>query len=232
MTFPDLTTSLQAAIKHADENGIEIPYQMRVKAVWLGAIKAAGNLAEINKQYHDATTQALLDYFEGSGPITAPRNAFKRAMVEGLGAAFDLGWADGGGDGVPSGDALDWFNARIEAEFGFIDMLFQEAKELRKEEDFDYFAWATQRADGYTRTTREVYNVGKLRASKDVMVTFLGDDGAESCPECQQLKGQRHRVSWFVRRNFVPPHGTGLSCHRGRYCRHFLQNDKGEQVTV
>ena len=232
MPVPDLATSLASAISHADVNNIELPPTLRLRARHIGAIKAASDLVTINAAYHDAITQALIIYFEGKGAITAPRNAFRRAMIDNLGAAFDLGWSDGGGDGFPSGDALDWYNVRIENELGYIDMLFQEARELRNESDFNYFAWISQKADGYTRTTREMYNAGRLRASKDVMVTFVGEDGAESCPECQMLKGQRHRISWFVRRNFVPPHGTGLSCHRGRYCQHYLQNDSGERITV
>lgn len=232
MPTPDLYIALSNAIKYADANGIEISPAVRIRARRAGAIKAAGDLVAIKGRYHDEITQALINYFESKGAVTAPRNAFRRAMVNALGAAFDLGWTDGGGDGFPEGDALDWFNARIESEFSFIDMLFQEAKELRNEEDFDYFSWITQKADGYTRTTREMYNAGVSRASKDIMVTFLGDDGAESCDECQMLKGQRHRVSWFVRRNFVPPHGTGLSCHLGRYCQHYLQDDKGNRVTA
>ena len=87
------------------------------------------------------------------------------------------------------------------------------------------------RADGYTGTLREVYNQGKLRAMKDIMVTFEGEDGAKSCDTCQELKGKRHRISWFVKRNFVPPHGSGLDCAKGGHCQHALYNDKGEAVT-
>jgi len=230
--IPDLHTALAASIKYADENGIDIPASLRLRAIMTGAIKAGGDLTAINQRYHDAITRSLLTYFEGSGSVTAPRNAFVLAMIYNLGSAFRLGWSDEAGGTPLDADAVAWLNSRVAAETGYIDMLFQEARELRKEKDFDFFSWVTMKADGYTRTLREMYNAGALRASKDIMVTFVGEDGNESCPECQMLKGQRHRVSWFVRRNFVPPHGTGLSCHRGRYCQHYLQNDKGEQVTI
>ena len=229
----NLQGSIEHSIVYLREHGIDIPHELYVKAYGLGALKAVGDLPAIMATYHDLITETLIEYFESKNrPVTSFRNRFWQAAVGQLGAAFDLGWKDGGGSKYPTGDALDWYNARIDREMGYISTLFQEAKELRKEADFDYFAWTNQRADGYTRTIKELYNVGKMRASKDIMVTFTGSDGEESCPECQKLKGSRHRVSWFVRRNYVPPHGTGLSCHRGRRCMHYLENDKGERITA
>lgn len=226
-----LEQSITETMKYMDEHGHEIPIDLRLKVTRL-TTKAAGDVVQISARYHGTITRILTSYFESGGNVTQPRNAFVRAMVEALGSAFDLGWADGGGDKVPDEDAVTWLNARVEAERGYIAMLFQEAKELRADAEFDYFSWVTMRADGYARTVKELYNVGRLRASKDMMVTFDGDDGAESCPDCQKYKGQRHRVSWFVKRNAVPPHGTGLECHRGRRCQHFLMDDEGNQVTV
>jgi len=222
--------ALQRAIEYADENDIPLPLDVRIKARQLGVIKAGGDLPSITKNYHDRITVAMIAYFEG-GSIVSSRNAFKQATIDAFGAAFDLGWTDGGQELPVDDNALDWFNARVNTEFGFIEMLFQEAKELRRDKDFDYFSWLTARADGYSRTLREIYNVGKLRAMDDRMVTFEGDDGAESCDTCQKLKGKRHRLSWFVSRNYVPPFGTGLDCHRGGHCQHCLVDDKGNQVT-
>lgn len=191
----------------------------------------SGDLASINAPYHDAITEALTTFFEG-GSIAGPRNAFKRATSAAFLDAFELGWAMGGGSLPIDEDALSWLDARLNQEFGYIDMLFQEAKELRKEDGFDSFTWSTARADGYTNTLREIFNVGNLRASKDKMVTFDGEDGAESCDTCQKLKGKRHKISWFVARNYVPPFGTGLECHPGKRCQHYLVDDNGEQVTI
>lgn len=226
-----LDESLAQAIAYADENDIEIPFDQRVRARQLGIIKAGEDMPTIMAEYHDAITVSLVAYFEG-GNIASSRNAFKRATIDAFGAAFDLGWVDGGQDLPVDDNALDWFNARVNAEFGFIEMLFQEAKELRRDKEFDYFTWITARADGYSRTLREIYNAGRVRAMDDIMVTFGGDDGAESCDTCQKLKGKRHKLSWFVSRNYVPPFGTGLDCHRGGHCQHYLMDSKGNQITA
>jgi len=227
----DLKKSVSDAIEYAKMQGVDVPPDLLLRAYNTGALKLDGGFPEISAAYHDTVTEILTGYFEGAG-LTGSRNAFKRAVVESFGPVFDLGWVDGGQQLPPDGDALSWFNARVEAEFGFIQMLFQQAKELKAEENFDFFSWVTQRADGYTRALKEIYNAAKMRAMKDIMVTFDGDDGAESCTDCQKLKGKRHKISWFVKRNFVPPFGTGLECHPGRRCQHGLFNDKGEQITV
>lgn len=226
-----LKLALQQAIEYSQAQKIKIPADLYLRAFKVGAVKASASIDEASAEYHDRITEALTTFFEG-GSITAPKNEFKRAMVDAFGEVFNQGWVDGGNQLPVEGEALDWFEARVNAEFGFIDMLFEEAKQLRKEEGFDFFAWVTARADGYTRTLREVYNQAKLRVSKDIMVSFLGDDGAESCDDCQKYKGQRHKISWFVKRNAVPPFGVGLECHRGGRCQHGLFDDKGNQVTV
>jgi hypothetical protein len=63
-------------------------------------------------------------------------------------------------------------------------------------------------------------------------LTFDGDDGAESCPTCTALKGQRHKASWWISHDYVPPTGSGLDCAAGGHCMHELVTDDGEVVTI
>lgn len=227
-----MTQALRRAFDYLRKVNADIPLDIYLKGLQVGVIKAAGDLAPINSTYHDAITQALVGYFENGGSVSSPKSAFKRAATEAMGGAVDLGWTDGGNAPPIDEDVLSWFNARLNQEYGYIDMLFEEAKQLRKESDFDYFTWATARADGYTNSLKEVYNYARLNSMRDIMVTFDGDDGAESCVDCQKYKGQRHRISWFISRNAVPPFGSGLECHRGGKCQHGLIDDKGKWVTV
>lgn len=232
----ELRTSITKAFEYLSTNSIEIPtellIQARVKGVGVKAGYAAGDLTAVNKAYHDAITKSLVGYFDG-GAIGTARNKFKQAMINAFGDAFDLGWVDGGQD-LPVGDeaALSWLEARMNQEVGYIDMLFQEAKELKKDAEFDYFAWITARADGYTNTLKEIYNSARARAMKDQMVTFAGDDGEKSCDTCKKLKGKRKKLSWFIANNYIPPFGSGLDCSKGGHCNHGLMNDKGDWITV
>jgi hypothetical protein len=196
------------------------------------ALKATGDLAAINATYHDAITESLITYFEG-GSLAASKNSFKRAMIEAFGGAWDAGW-DGN---PPTGEALEWFNARTQQELAFIDGLYVQAKELRKDPEADTFAWATARADGYTATVDNIYNHARIRALGNKMLTFDGEDGSPDniCQStngtCVRLKGKRHRASWWIAHDLVPYRGNPNYDCGAWECRHYLKDDKGERYT-
>lgn len=218
------------AIRYADENEIVIPFDVRLRAIHAGAVKAK-SLTDINAQYNDAIIQALTTYFEG-GNVTAPRNLFKRAMVTAFGTAFDLGWLDGGQEETPDADAREWLIARTEQELGYIDGLFANVKQLRKEEGFDFFAWATKRAESYLKSVAGVYNAGVMFAQKNKMLTWRLGATEQHCSTCASLDGQRHRASWYAARNYIPRQaGAALDCG-GYNCDCRLEDDKGNEVTI
>ena len=229
--MPDLKQAIASGISHCDDVGIEVPLDLRLRAHAVGAVKDAGDISSINAQYHDAITSALTDYFNG-GSSTGPRNAFRKATVEALGSAFDSGWTDGGQDLPADEDALTWFNARIQQEIGFIDQLFEQAKELRDEENSDYFTWITARADGYTAAVSECYNTGLMYANKNQMLTWHLGDTEKHCATCSQLNDQSHRASWYLSRNYVPRKpGAGMDCG-GYHCDCSLVDKNGNEFTI
>jgi hypothetical protein len=225
-----LNESITAALKYADENGIEIPIETRLKAHDFGVIKAAGDLVVINAKYHDVITEALTTYFEG-GIVTGPRNRFRAATLDAFYDAFYLGWADGGG-GTPDEEGRAWLDARVQQEYGFIETLFVQVKELRKEKDFDFFTWVTARADGYTATIAGVYNAAKMLSAKGGLLTWKLGNTEKHCVTCSALNGQRHRASWYVSRNYIPRQpGASMLCG-GYYCDCSLVDGSGNQVTI
>src|SRR5690606_31350420 len=113
--------------------------------------------ADTNREYHDEITSALVDYFEG-GSLTASRNRFKRAMSAAFLDMFEAGWQDGGAELPLDDEALNWLGDRQSQEMVNIDSLFQNARDIRKQKDFDYFAWSSARADGYVSALQGVYN--------------------------------------------------------------------------
>ena len=229
------TKAIRKAIDFLSDNSIPIPDDLRIQLSEKGLLnpyKRNGMKATSSDDYQETIRDILTEYFEEGGTVSSYKSQFKRAMVEAFGEQFDTGWQDGGQDLPADEDALSWFNERVNQEFGFIDMLFQEAKELRKEEEFNYEQWVDLHSSNYANTLKEVYNEAKLRAMNDIMVTFDGDDGEESCETCTSLKGVRHKISWFVKRNYVPPFGIGLQCGRGGHCQHKLYDDEGNEVTI
>jgi hypothetical protein len=189
----------------------------------LRAMKASETLTAILGEYHDNITRALIGYFTDGGNTKAD---FKRAMRGAFQDAFDLGFIDGGGglEEIPELD-LAWLDGRKAEEAGYIDAVYVDARALKRDKEFDYFTWATERADGYAQTVKLIYAEAKTRGAKNKMLTFAGDDGQESCTDCQRYKGQRHRASWWVSHNAIPPNRE-FECG-GYRCQHYLEDDNG-----
>ena len=198
---------------------------------WL-ALKAANDMPTINSTYHDRVSEALAVYFEG-GSITAPKNSFKRATVEAFTDAFFLGYQDGGGN-IENGDAElnAWLDARINAEFGYIDMLFEQAKALRQDAEFDSFAWVSARADSYTGTLASIYNSGMLFAKKNQMLTWRLGATETHCATCSNLNGKAHRAKWYVAHDYIPRKpGAAMDCG-GYNCDCRLEDPEGNEITI
>lgn len=218
------------ALKYLDDAGVEVPPALRLSVRNLNAVKA-GEIADINKTYHDGITDALIRYFEG-GYVTGPRNTFRQATTESFYDAFYRGWTDGGGAFPVDKKALDWLTTKVNEEYGHIDMLFEGAKELRKDADFDFFSWITARADGYTATLAAIYNAGVLMAKGGQMLTWQLGKTKEHCPTCSELHGQRHRASWYISHNYIPQMpGAFMECG-GYRCMCQLLDDKGNVVSL
>jgi hypothetical protein len=191
-----------------------------------------GDYAAVRQEYYGQIYFAVFGYLSDVGGLKTNKNAMKRAMVEAFGATETLAWQDGGGDLPVGEEAVAWVTARQQAEIGFIDLLFQQLSELKKEEGIDPEAEATARAEGYTRTLDGLYNEVKAMAFGNKMLTFVGRDGMESCPDCQKLKEQRHRASWWVRRGLIPYRGNINFACGGWRCEHFLVDDQGGVFTL
>lgn len=193
--------------------------------------------APIRQAYEMTVAGVITEYlYTDKARITGFKGQIKREMIESFTLAFDQGYADGGGD--PQEKERDddaWLTAKMNAEIGYIDQLFQQLKELKdeaKEDPTVLDGEAQRRAEGYARTLDGVYSEGKVRGGKNVMLTFGGEDGDENCNTCKKLKGKRHRAKWWVKR--------GLTIFRGNQnyecgcwqCWHFLFDDTGKVWTL
>lgn len=195
---------------------------------------AIGDYAPIRSGYQMDIAGAISEYLESEkARVTKYKNQIKRAITESFPDAFYQGYQDGGGGGreevQPEDDS--WLTAKMNNEYGFVDMLFEQLKALKAEGPEAYAGQAEQRAEGYAKTLDGVYNEGRMRGAGNKMLTFGGNDGQESCKTCQKLKGKRHRASWWVKH--------GLTIFRGNpnyecgcwNCEHFLFDDNGNLFT-
>lgn len=85
------------------------------------------------------------------------------------------------------------------------------------------------RVNLWSRSLRGLANVAAALRRPDEFLTFVGGDGAESCAECQSMKGRRQPAQWWIVNNLIPgiPGTPAYSCG-GWQCHHILVNDAGE----
>lgn len=173
-------------------------------------------------------------YLTSSDRVTAYKSEMKRAMLETFTRAGDIAWEDGGGTPPLDQDAASWLTSRMNAEMGFIDNLFETLKMLRQEEAGNISDAAISKAfataDGYSKTLDAVYSQTKVLAAGSKMLTFVGEDGDESCEDCRKHKSKRHRASWWVAHDAVPPN-RNFEC-KGYRCQHVLVDDQGRLFTI
>lgn len=229
-------SSLRSAESYCKAWGIPVPVDLSIKmrraGIFPRAYKAGGDYDTVRQKYWEVVYDAVSGYLESKKPSTSYKNAMSRAVADAFIDAVETGYRDGGGELPLDEDTGDWLNARQAGELSNVNSLFVSLAMLRKEDDTDPIEEGFKRAEGYSNTLDGLYNQAVLHGMKNKMLTFAGEDGAESCDDCKRYKGKRHRASWWIARDAVPPSGLGLECHPGGRCEHYLADDSGVQVTV
>lgn len=195
-------------------------------------------LAEYSKvraTYWAEIYDVVYEYLISGASITSYKSRMKRAMVTAFPKVGDLAWEDGGANLPLDEDTNAMLTSRMNAELGFIDNTFESLKLLRKEASGDELKEAAihqafTRADGYANTLDGLYSTIKAMAAGSKMLTFVGEDGDESCSDCSRYKNKRHKASWWVARNAIPPN-RDFECH-GYKCQHVLVDDNGALFTI
>jgi hypothetical protein len=156
-----------------------------------------------------------------------------RAMMKDLGGQVYLeGMREGGIDAPDDDDmqtaqeALDSWTAE---QFEFVNQFAKDAAEAKKN---------TAARDGilariplWVDSLRNFGEAGKLYALGNIALTFDGDDGEESCDDCQRYKGKRHRRNWWADRGLLERNGNmNYECERWDNCHHSFYDDDGKVV--
>lgn len=72
------------------------------------------------------------------------------------------------------------------------------------------------------KSLQTAYYEGLQSAAGNGMFEFAGTDGLESCTTCQRLKGQRHRLKTWTRKQLRPGVDTQNYECKGFFCNHVL----------
>ena len=201
---------------------------VKAKAIF----RAGADYTGVRNTYWAEIYDAVYEYLTGNQAVTSFKNRMKKAMADAFVNAAEIGYQDAGGELPLDDDTLSWLGGAQDEELGYIDDLFSRLK--AEWDGIDPIAEAFARADGYSATLDSIFNQAKLYGSKNIVLEFGGDDGVENCATCAKLKGQRHKISWWLDNELVPgiPGNSNYICN-GYNCQHYLFNPKtGEQYVV
>jgi len=187
----------------------------------------------VRKVYSDKVYEAVYSYLSDRKKMDQDfRDAMRTALEIAFVASATIAWADGGNDQVLTIDALAFLAAYKAAEMGFVESLLVSLRLMKQQADEDTVPEVTaqQRADGYAKTLDLVYNNIKVLSAGNRMLTFVGEDGDETCIDCYKYKGKRHRASWWVAHDAIPPN-RNFEC-KGYRCQHILVDDQNRLFTI
>lgn len=185
----------------------------------------------IRADYRNRLFDAFIGYLSSGGSVARWQNAASRAISEDFSAAFYRGYTDAGGELPVDRDDDAWLSTRIPHEWHYLSELFKVLNEWRTSENFTE-ADVKAKAELWADSLDGVYTEGRLRGAKNKTLEFDGEDGDESCADCQGLKGTRHTIKWIRAHDMVPrPGNVNFEC-RGYKCQHFWKDPKtGERWT-
>lgn len=197
------------------------PYLGRKAQIF--ASKQFGTYEALRGDYWARIYDTVYAYLDGNKPITLYRNSMSNLVTDYFQEAAELGWQEGGGELPLDDETQAWLDGRISTETGFIKDLFIG---LRDNSIPDYVHEAFARADGYSATLDGIFGEAKMRGSKNITLEFGGEDGAESCPDCQKMKGKHHTIKYILDNDLIPRPGNDAYECKGYKCQHYWFDPK------
>lgn len=189
--------------------------------------------SSIRREHWESIYGAVVGYLDTNLPITQYRKLARGAIRDHYPEAFYAGYGEASGDDSVAESDETWLRGEIDRAIGFVDELFQGLKSIRKTAVYDADEVARRHADAYANALDSILGQGRLRGDSNIMLTFDGDDGAESCKQCQKYKGQRHRARWWIKKDLVRRNGNeNFDCGRWDPCHHHLYTDEGDLWTT
>lgn len=201
-------------------------------AAWLQE-REVKTIGQIVKRYDDQLQRLVRDTFR-TGDAVDMRRAH-RAMMKDMGrSVYTEGMREGGinepddEDIATLDDALDeWTSGQFEHVNQFAKDAAAAKKDTTKREG------VLARVELWVAALRNFGEAGKLYALGNIPLTFGGDDGEESCDDCQRYKGQRHRRDWWAKRGLLERDGNpNYECGRWPACHHSFKDDSGKVIVT
>jgi hypothetical protein len=192
---------------------------------------AEKSINEIIRRYTDQLTNLIYDTFR-TGDAVDLRRSHKALLRDVAPLAYIEGMREGGINEPDAEDqqvldetAANWLADQRE----FIDSFAKDVAAAKTDKEKRPAILA--RIEAWVSSLRNFGEAGKLYALGNIFLTFDGEDGKESCEDCQRLKGQRHKRNWWADRDLLARNGNqNYECGRWDPCQHSFRDDKGAVI--
>lgn len=191
---------------------------------------------EVLREYEDKLDRWMKDVLNGNmtgGEMSrAMRAIIKRLAPE----SYTEGMREGGirdpeseMENEDDEAVAEWTRDQLLYVDGFIESIVETSK-LDGDKKIEGRNSLLDRIDEWVSSMRFIGQKGYLSAKGNLPLTWKVGD-TEHCPTCLRLDGQRHRASWYAKRDLVPrqPGSNSLDC-KGFNCMCSLVNDDGDQI--
>lgn len=197
---------------------------------------ALKSINEVLREYQDKLERYVVDVVNGNMTAGEMSRAHKSLIKRLASEVYQEGMREGGVRDPESemededDEAIDdWTSDQTQYTLEFAKDC-EAANDLKGDERKDKRDQLISRVDDWTTSLRTLGQKGYLSAKGNLPLTYDGDDGEESCDECQKYKGQRHRKSWWEKRELLSRPNTKYTCGRYKNCNHHFYDDDGDQV--
>ena len=193
-------------------------------------IKAQATVDDVAQGFGDNLGDLIQELLRGGHRLSKAnfRRDMKKLVKDWSKQVFEVGWEEGGGDIADvESDDLALLEGFVSEQQGFVGAFSDWLTD--KESDLDA---VPDRVATWAASMENLGQRAKARAMGDPQLRYDGDDGEESCEECQEYKGQTHRLSWWEKRGLLARNGNpNFGCKRFDNCHHsFFHARTGEKV--
>lgn len=177
------------------------------------------SIESVSKRFHaDLRNLVTLGFLSDDSILAAMRRLVKQAVED----AYFEGLAEGGvePEEMDEEDAANIDQLAL-AQKEYITDFVRAVREAKNDRALQRDI-LDNRIEMWTASITAAGVAGLNNAKRNEMVIFEGDDGDESCADCQRYKREPHRRKWFAGKNLLPATpGSALECG-GFRCQHRL----------
>lgn len=224
-----LRDALAVVTAYALGTGAVVPQDLLAA---LGARKTVGDVCD---EFTVDLSESVVSVFNGEASAKELASDMRKALRSYGRDAYLEGMADGGVDNPADeltaedeAEIADWIAGQLEHVAGFAS----DCAATRKAEDRGAAQAAMlARFDKWVESLRDIGSRGKASALKNKMGTWRLGDTEKHCRTCSRLNGQRHRLSWFLERGYLPQENGSESLDCGGWeCDCTIEDDNGKVI--